>query len=122
MTRRTLRALDLNNGDVSVVTYPANPNAAAAVRALGPNVDAVTSALRCLEQRAATDEDVASVLTRALGYFTAIDTIVDNAQDEIAEVLGIPNPDEDESVEAIEDAARAIRVAAEQRERIVALL
>ncbi len=120
MTRRTLRQLDLNNGDVSVVTYPANPNAVAGIRALGTNVEAVQSALRALEQRAATEEDVVSVLTRALGYFTAIDTIVDNAQDEIAEALGIPNPDEDESVEAAEDAQRA-QLAAEYRARILAL-
>lgn len=109
MTRRTLRELDLANGDVSVVTYPANPNAVASLRSTGANVDAIASALRALESRAATDEDIASVLTRALGYFTAIDNIVDNAQDELAEALGIPNPDEDDTTPEpdADDAARA---------------
>lgn len=97
-TKRTLRELDLNNGDVSVVTYPANPNAVAALRSADTvPVEAVSSALRELERRDASQEDVVSVLTRVLGYFTAIDSIVDDAQEEIAEHLGIPDPDEDES-------------------------
>jgi HK97 family phage prohead protease len=101
MNARTLRALDLHDGDVSVVTYPANPNAAVGLRSTGPNVEAVTSALRVLEARGASEEDIVSILSRALGYFTAIDTIVDNAQEEIAESLGIPNPD-DEATEPAE--------------------
>jgi len=93
MTQRTLRALDLHNGDVSVVTYPANPNAAVGVRAAGPNVEAVAAALRCLERRAASPDEIMSVLTQALGYFSAIDNIVDAAQDTLSDVLGVTNPD-----------------------------
>lgn len=125
MTQRTLRALDINDGDVSVVTYPANPNATVGLRAAGMSpVDAIASAMRALESRDATAEDIVSVLTRALGYFTAIDTIVDNAQDEIAEILSIPNPDDDESTEAPDDAApmRALAVARERRERLLRLI
>jgi HK97 family phage prohead protease len=99
MSSRTLRSLDLHDGDVSVVTYPANPNASAALRSAGSNVEAVTSALRALEARDATEEDVVSVLTRILGYFTAIDLVVDQAQDEIADTLGIPNPDTEDAME-----------------------
>jgi HK97 family phage prohead protease len=108
-SKRTLRELDLNNGDVSVVTYPANPNASAAIRAAGgAQVEAITSALRVLEARDATEEDVISVLTRALGYFTAIDLVVDQAQEELASTLGIPNPDDDEMEPMTEmDPARA---------------
>ena len=95
MTKRTLRALDLNDGDVSVVTYPANSGTAAAVRSDGPNVDAVMSALRALERRAASPAQVAAVLTQALGYFAAIDNIVDAAQDQLADTLGVDNPDDD---------------------------
>jgi hypothetical protein len=122
MSQRTLRNLDLDGGDVSVVTYPANPATSAGLRAAGMTRDAITSALRALELRAASDEDVVSVLTRALGYFTAIDTIVDNAQDELAEALGIPNPD-DEQDEMDDDAMRAaIRTALEIRKRRIELL
>lgn len=122
MRTRTMRSLDLHDGDVSVVTYPANPNASAAIRALGGGrADAITSALRTLELRAATDEDVVSVLTRALGYFTAIDTIVDNAQDELAEALGIPNPDIEQD-EMDDDAMRTARVLLEIRKRRIELL
>lgn len=70
-SKRTLRELDLNNGDVSVVTYPANPNASVAIRATGTNVEAITSALAALEARSATDDEVVAVLTRALAHFRA---------------------------------------------------
>jgi phage head maturation protease len=106
MTSRSLRQLDLNDGDASVVTYPANPNASASIRsAAGVNIDAIRSAFRCLETRDATEEGIVSVLTRALGYFTAVDTIVDNAQEEIAAALAIPNPDDDESMTSEADEA-----------------
>jgi HK97 family phage prohead protease len=120
MTERTMRELDLNNGDVSVVTYPANPGTSAGIRSAGAHVDAIASALRTLELRAAGDEDVVSVLTRALGYFSAVDLIVDAAQDEIAEALGIPNPDEDEP--DADDMARANDLLREMRRRRIALL
>ena len=93
MSMRTLRNLDLNDGDVSVVTYPANPNTAATVRGQGRPLEAVASALRTLEERAADPAEVQAVLQRALGYFAAIDSIVDDAQAVVADALGAPNPD-----------------------------
>jgi hypothetical protein len=124
MTSRTLRALDLHNGDVSVVTYPANPNTAVGVRAAGPNAEAITAALRCLEIRSASQEDIASVLTRALGYFTAVDLIVDEAQEQIAAALDIPNPDDDGETDTSEadEAARSALILLELRKRRAALL
>jgi hypothetical protein len=119
MTKRTLRALDLNGGDVSVVTYPANPNTTVGLRAAGPNIEAVTAALRCLESRSATQEDIASVLARALGYFTAVDTIVDHAQMDVAAALGVPNPDLDEP--DADDAARQTALVLELRRKQLAL-
>lgn len=121
MTQRTLRSLDINDGDVSVVTYPANPNAKVGVRSDGPALDAVASALRFLETRDASTEDIASVLTRALGYFTAIDNIVDSAQEELSDSLGIPNPDDDAS-NGDESARAAAKAAFEARQRIARLL
>lgn len=94
-SKRSLRELDLNNGDVSVVTYPANPMTTAAVRGVeGAQAEALRSALADLEKRAASQEDIAAVLQRALGYFAAIDSIVDDAQAEVADTLGVPNPDD----------------------------
>jgi HK97 family phage prohead protease len=122
MSKRTLRALDLNNGDVSVVTFPANPNASVGLRSAGPNAEAVTAALRCLEARDATSEDIASVLTRALAYFTAIDLIVDDAQEDIAEVLGIPNPDDDDMTSEPDADDRAAVALLEFRKRLLAPL
>ena len=120
MDQRTLRHLDLNDGDVSPVTYPANPGTSAGIRSAGAQVDAIQSALRALEVRAASDEDIVSVLTRALGYFTAIDAIVDNAQDDLAEALGIPNPDDDESSE--DDATESMRATLAEIEMRLAML
>lgn len=126
MSQRTLRELDLNNGDVSVVTYPANPNTSVSLRAGGGHqIEALASALAALETRSASPEDVVSVLTRALGYFTAIDNIVDSAQGELAEVLNIPNPDDDSSSpmsDGDEGARNAALAAAEARQRILRLL
>lgn len=122
MSRRTLRELDLNNGDVSVVTYPANPNAAASLRNRNdPHAEALLSAMSALTERRATGEDIASVLTRALAYFTAVDTIVDAAQEELADALGIPNPDEMSDMNE-QDAAERAAALAEHRRRLLALL
>ncbi len=84
MRTRTMRSLDLNDGDVSVVTYPANPNSVAAIRALGgARGDAVVSALAALERRGASDEDVVEVLTRALSSFTAVEAPDDTTSDDV---------------------------------------
>ena len=120
MSARTLMALDLADGDVSVVTYPANPNAMASVRSDGPSIDAIASALRALESRDASTDDIAAVLTRALDYFGSIDTLVDNAQAEIAEALGVDDPDADDD-EAVAE-ANAAKVSHETRGRLLALL
>ena len=83
MSRRTLRSLDLNDGDVSIVTYPANPNASVAVRSDGPSVDAMASAMRTLETRGASADEMADLLDRARAYFRAAP--VDDAPGEPAD-------------------------------------
>lgn len=116
--QRDITEYSLHRGDVSVVTYGANPATSVALRAEDFNQflstlegDALRQAhsrlaarlkpeatkdVRLLAQRAAAQEDITSALTRVLGYFTAIDLIADNAQDEISEILGIPDPDDDD--------------------------
>jgi HK97 family phage prohead protease len=93
LSERTLTDLDIDNGDVSVVTYPANPRAAASVRAAGTDLDAIYSAMTVLENRAAPAESMISVLTRALAFFQAIDLIADEAAEDLGEALGIPDDD-----------------------------
>jgi len=113
MTQRTLLACDLDDGDVSVVTYPANPNATAGLRAAGPSAEAVIAALRALEMRATkerralADEDIVGVLQRALGYFASVDNIVDAAQADLADALGVTNPDKGDDGSGSDEAARA---------------
>jgi HK97 family phage prohead protease len=117
MSGRTLMSLDLADGDVSVVTYPASPTTSASLRSDGPAVDALASALRSLETRDAAPEDIAAVLQRALDYFVSIDVLVDNAQAEIADALGEPNPDDDDVAESY-----AASVSHELRARLLTLL
>lgn len=113
LTQRTLRSLDIHDGDVSVVTYPANPGTTAGVRAHGTALDAVASALRTLESRGASPDDVVSVLTRALGYFRSGDAPEEPPTD----------TDEDESPEDESDeSAREAQIAREHRQRLLRLL
>ena len=119
MKQRTMRNLELNNGDVSVVTRGANPATSSSIRSDGQGIDAIASALRALETRAAGTEDIASVLTRALAYFSAVDLIVDEAQEDLAEALNIPNPD-DEAEDMVP--MRSADVSKELRERLLLLV
>ena len=74
--------------DVSVVTFPASPTTSVNVRAAA--MDHVTRALR--EGRKLDPEDV-NLLTQALGWFSSVDNIVDDAQEALSGYLGVPNPD-----------------------------
>lgn len=99
-SQRTLRALDLNDGDVSVVTYPANPGTTAGIRAAGErDLEVMASIIRHAEQRAMSPQDTMAALGRALGYVAAVDAIVDGAQADLASALGVPNPDVDQDAE-----------------------
>lgn len=122
MSQRILRGLDLHNGDVSVVTYPANPGTSAGVRGAGPNLEAIMAALRCLERRAAPADELVAVLSQALGYFTAIDNIVDNAQATVADALGVDNPDMEPITSEVDEAARQALIRLELRKRQLQLL
>lgn len=119
-TIATRTQLDLTDGDVSVVTFPANPGTSVAVRAAGqPSVDGLAVLFRDMAQRTAAPSEIAAVLQRALGYFASVDAIVDQAQADVADELGVPNPDVDDD----EAAARAaVLTDLERRRRVLALL
>lgn len=88
-TEYRITEVDLNRGDVSSVNFGANPSAYTTLRA---------AATALMEGRALDPEDV-NIITQALAKFAAIDNIVDEAQAQIAEYLGVPNPDDDAPAE-----------------------
>jgi HK97 family phage prohead protease len=123
MTKRTLRSLDLNGGDVSVVTYPANPNTSVALRAGGNALEAIASAMRAMETRSASDAEIRSLLKRmqdAYGEPTSVSEHVTEAVREIAEQVG-GEIKEILTSESDEEARRAQAVH-ELRKRQLALL
>jgi HK97 family phage prohead protease len=97
MGLRTIREINLTGGDVSVVTYPANPSTEASVRARDEREAVWTFATACFaEYRAGktiSAENVAK-LQHALDLIHVADVAVDAAQPILATVLGVPNPDE----------------------------
>jgi len=107
-TEFRIQQYDIDRGDVSAVNYGANPFTDPAGRSqeifaalekmpAGAAREALTRLSRRpdLSLRALSTEDAACV-AQALGWFTAIDNIVDEAQEALAAYLGIANPDADE--------------------------
>jgi uncharacterized protein len=96
---RRINEVNLNRGDVSVVNLGANPATTVAMRAAEvANLARVMAKLR--ESRALDAPDL-NMLTQALGWFSAVDSIVDDAQEALAGYLGVDNPDVED------DAARS---------------
>jgi hypothetical protein len=112
-TDREITETDIHRGDVSVVNQGANPatsvsirseDAALALRRIGPL--AVFEAFLELrrfsaipkEQRVGMTLSAATteVLTQVLNLVAAADEAVDEAQPLLADLLGVPNPDEDD--------------------------
>ena len=81
-TEFRIAQVDIDHGDVSTVNFGANP--------------AATSELReRIEIRAtrALDAPDVNMMTQVLGWLTAIDMIVDEAQEQLAAYLHVPSPD-----------------------------
>lgn len=95
-SQRTLRSLSLQNGDVSVVTYPANPNAGVALRSEhGDNGSEALVSMVATATRDASPESVDALVTIVLGYLNAVGDTVDEGRDFIAAVTQAPEPDTD---------------------------
>lgn len=123
MSKRTLRTLDLNDGDVSVVTYPANPNTSVAMRSDGRAMDAIASALRCLESRGASEADVTALLARALRTLSADDAVTDPGAAIGAELAAAAmTPDDARELIAQTDLEQEQLSRARARRRLLALL
>lgn len=110
---RELTELSLANGDVSVVTYPANPATSLTLRSLS---DENPAALRELykslrEEREGADytPEVAAKLAAILESLGTVDDHLDDAMQTLANMLGVPDPDaDDDANEPIEDDSSTI--------------
>lgn len=86
-TEFRITGADIHRGDVSIVGYGANPYTSAELRSLAQRIQV---------GRALDAEDV-NMLTQAMAWFTAVDNIVDEAQEALAGYLKVPNPDADDA-------------------------
>lgn len=86
-TEFRITGADIHRGDVSIVGYGANPNTSAQLRHLAERIQV---------GRALDAEDV-NMLTQAMAWFTAVDNIVDEAQESLASYLKVPNPDAEDA-------------------------
>lgn len=124
---RTLREVSLAGGDVSVVTYPANPGTTVGVRSAGGQlfevdprwslVDAMVREMRAGKELSAAN---AATLKKVLGLISTADDAVDAAQPLLAELLGVPNPDADDDTDP-PGQANSLNVDMEQRRHVLLL-
>lgn len=111
-SRRDIKSYSVHRGDVSVVNQGANPAAAASIRSLASDALSQTRpdvfiaawtewrdhTLLSLEDRAGKSLSAATMetLTQVLNLVASADEAVDEAQPMLAELMGVPNPDEPE--------------------------
>jgi HK97 family phage prohead protease len=98
--------LEVKLFDVSVVTFPANDATSAslrsALRSAGPGIRRqvgearIAAAVRELRVGAVLSADTLSVLQQTLDLIAAADEAVDQAQPLLADLMGVPNPDDDD--------------------------
>lgn len=107
-TVRTLRNVELDGGDVSIVTFPANPNTTVALRSRRSEMLAVVDGM-LREIRAGRDlsEQNLNRLKSILDLLAQSDQAMDQALADLSAFLAVPNPDEDRLPEPTEGVARA---------------
>ena len=96
---RTLRTVELHGGDVSVVTYPANENTSVAIRARDlHNARCVFADVILRELRAGKTVSAANMtrLRTVLDELAKADDALDAAEAAVAEIIGVPDPDDDD--------------------------
>jgi hypothetical protein len=102
--QRDIQEVDLDGGDVSVVTWPANPRPPARRRCASGRAALARSRVPALiveraraEKRAGATLSAATMTTlqEVLDLIAAADVAVDAAQPLLAELMGVPNPDDD---------------------------
>jgi HK97 family phage prohead protease len=102
-TQYNLTGVDIHRGDVAIVGYGANPYTSVSLR----------SALDKITNKRALDAPDVSALTQAMGWFSAIDSIADEAVEALSAYLDAPNLDPDG---AVSELAQQTLTALRQRE------
>ncbi len=113
-SQRTIREASLAGGDVSVVTYPANPDTSVSVRAKDAREARVVVAEALFaELRAGTlaPDNLAKLhqilleLAKADAGVDVADKALDNALGQLSQILGVPNPDPAEPADTADEPA-----------------
>lgn len=118
--QRDILEVNLNQGDVSLVNYGANPatgglasirsvEAMRALRSLG--VDDFALLVRELRAGATLSSSTQATLKHLLSLFAAADNAVDEGQEVLSDLLGVPNPDSEDDDED-EDEGMSMKSAA----------
>ncbi len=98
---RSLDELSLANGDVSIVTYPANPHTSVSLRArqiVERPVEELRAAYQAIHEERAGKTISASTqktLEALLESLVTIDDAADESLEVLSALLGVPNPDSD---------------------------
>ena len=100
-SERSLREVSLHHGDVSAVNFGANGATkglvsmrSLAARQLQPTITDMLDLYQELRSGAALSTTATATLKHALSLASTADTAVDELQPLLAELLGVPNPDE----------------------------
>jgi HK97 family phage prohead protease len=111
--QRDIQEVDLDGGDVSVVTWPANPGTSGstalrkrqALTLMRSKVPGLLVARARAEKRAgkALSASTIETLQAVLDLISEADVAVDAAQPLLAELMGVPNPDEDGETPPVDD-------------------
>jgi HK97 family phage prohead protease len=113
--QRDIIELDIDGGDVSVVTHPANPHTTdtiglrkrAGLALARSNVPALIVERARIEKRAGAtlSATTMSTLQEVLDLIAAADVAVDSAQEVLSELMGVPNPDDEVAGDTETDSA-----------------
>ncbi len=105
--QRDIHAVDIDGGDTSVVTWPANPATTGttalrkrqAASLMRTRIPALIGQRAADETRAGAKLSAATmgVLQEVLGLISEADDAVDAAQPLLADLMGVPNPDADDA-------------------------
>jgi HK97 family phage prohead protease len=112
--QRDIQEVDLDGGDVCVVTFPANPatTGTTALRKRAATALARSRVPALLAERARAEKRAGATLSAAtmetlqevLDLIADADVNVDAAQLVLSELMGVPNPDDDETQSSEDDA------------------
>jgi HK97 family phage prohead protease len=111
--QRDIKEVDLDGGDVSEVTHPANPatGGTTALRAAAGRAIARSSIPRLIVERARVEKRAGATLSAAtmstlqevLDLVAEADVAVDVAQELLSELMGVENPNADDTSSADDD-------------------